>query len=174
MPVPYRKVTPAQEDGAAAFLDVVWLPASGTFYGALLLIDAWGRPLEFVHNSLAAPAGFLWSASQVHHLGVASLAHSLFEACRRDPDLLVCPAWLGSSEFCRAELAPSIPFARVTAGAGPEERQWTWVNDPPGPTMRAHRLAQALQHRGLATEPCTRLRAGLREVYPEAPWDLQA
>ncbi len=174
MSIPYRKASPGQEDGSAAFLDVVWLRASGTFYGALLLIDSRGRPLEFVHNSLAAPASFLWPASQVHRIGVTSLVHSLFEACRREPDLLVCPVELGSNEFCRTELAPSIPFARVAAGSEREAPQWTWVNDPPGPAMRAHRLAQVLQDRGLATEPCARLRAGLREVYPEVSWDLEA
>lgn len=166
MPVPYRKASRAEEEGAAAFLDVAWVPASRTFYGALLLVDSRGRPLEFVHNSLAAPAGFLWPATQVHRLGVASLAHSLFEACRREPDLLVCPAELGSRDFCRTEIAPSIPFAR-------SEQEWTWVNDPPSPAMRAHRLAQLLQQRGLATEPFERLRAGLREVYPEAPWAVE-
>ena len=171
MSIPYRKAPRGEEEGAAAFLDLAWLPALRTFYAGLLLVDSRGRPLEFVHNSLVAPAGFLWPASQVQRHGVAGLVHSLFEACRLEPDLLVCPEELGDSDFCRTELSPSLPFARVGAA---DPARWTWVNDPPTPSMRAHRLARALQQRGLATEPLERVRAGLRELYPEAPWDRPA
>lgn len=174
MPIPYRKTPRAEEEGAAAFLDLAWLPASRTLCAGLLLVDSRGRPLEFVHNSLVAPAGFLWPASQVQRLGVTGLVHSLFEACRREPDLLACPEGLGDADFCRAELAPSLPFARVTPATGSSPPRWVWVNDPPGPSMRAHRMAQALQQRGLAAEPLERVQAGLRELYPEAPGDLQA
>lgn len=63
MPIPYRKVPRADEDGVAAFLDVVWLKAARTFHGGLLLLDSRGRPLEFVYNTLTAPTGFLWPES---------------------------------------------------------------------------------------------------------------
>lgn len=170
MPIPYRKVPRADEDGVAAFLDVVWLKAARTFHGGLLLLDSRGRPLEFVYNTLTAPTGFLWPESQVRRLGTARLAHTLFEACRREPHLLVCRSELGDVEFCRSELAPSIPFASVAAPSGDNPMHWCWVNDPPTPAMKAHGLAQALQQRGLATEPFARVLDGLREVYPDAPW----
>lgn len=168
MPVPHRR--PA-ESGLAAFLEVSWLEPARTLYGALLVIDAEGGPLEFVFNSLAAPAGFLWPESQVRRQGVPALVRTLFSGCRRDPDLLVAAASLGDPEFCRRELAPSIPFALVQEATPPDLPQWTWLNSQPTPAMRAHSLALALQQRGLASEPLERVRAGLREVFPHAAWN---
>lgn len=166
MPIPYRKAPRPDEEGLAAYLDV--FEARQGFVGAMLLVDSRGRPLEFVHNQVAAPSGFLWPATQVRRLAVASLAHSLFDACRKDPDLLVCRASLGEPEFCRSELGPSIPFACVQPAREDSPVQWSWLNDPPTSGMKAHSLAQALQQRGLATEPFDRLTEGLREVYPGA------
>lgn len=170
MPIPYRKTPRAAEEGCAAYLDVVWVGANRTFYGALLLMDGRGQPLEFVHNSLTAPSGFLWSEERVRALGIAALSQSLFDACRREPDLLICLSTLGSAEFCRTELAPAIPFAQVTAGDGEIPVEWGWINEPPTPGMRAHALFQELSRRGFTVEPFERLRQGLRTIYPQAPW----
>lgn len=171
MPVPYRKTPPTTGAGSAAYLDILWLRSARTFYGALLLMDGRGQPQEFVHNTLSAPAGFLWPEEQVRALGLVVLSHSLFDACRREPDLLVCRAALGSPEFCRTEIAPSIPFAQVAPGTGDAPVEWNWINDPPSAGMSAHRLAQELLRRGFALEPFARLREGLRELYPQAPWE---
>lgn len=165
MPIPYRKAPRPDQEGVAAFLDVI--DRQGSFRAGLLLVDSRGRPLEFVHNSLAAPTGFLWPEPQVRRLAVTGLAHSLFEACRRDPDLLLCRSSLGDPDFFRSELAPSIPFASVQPAAGDLPQQFTWLNEPPGPGMRAHSLAQSLQQRGLVLEPFDRLAVGLGEVYPD-------
>ena len=171
MSVPYRRPPRILEEGCAAFLLIVSLPSTGTFYGALLLIDGRGQPVEFAHNTLSAPSGFLWPGEQVTAQATVELAHSLFDACRREPDLLVCLPALGTPEFCRAEIAPSIPLVQVLPGQNGEPDAWTWLNDPPTPGMRAYIVAQELTRRGFATEPFLRLWMGLRELYPDAPWE---
>lgn len=170
MPVPYRKTPRAAQEGVAAFLDVIWLHSERTFYGALLLIDGRGQPLEFVQNSLIAPGGFLWPEVSVQARGIAALSHSLFDACAREPDLLLAPSTLGTPEFCRQELGSAIPFALIKPAQESRPMEWIWVNEPPGPGMRAHLLYEALTRRGFVTEPFERLRKGLRELYPAAPW----
>jgi hypothetical protein len=168
MAIPYRKATRSIDEGCVAYLDVLHMPAQHTFYGALFLIDGKGRPLEFVHNVLAAPSGFLWDSARVRALGIAMLTHSLFEACRREPDLLICRDTLGSIEFCREEIAPAIPFAQVKPMPEGIPAEWHWVNDPPGPGMRAHTLFETLRVHGMLLEPFQRITQGLREIYPDA------
>lgn len=171
MSVPYRKAPRMTEEGCAAYLDVLHLSAQKSFFGALFLIDGKGRPLEFVHNLLAAPSGFLWDAGRVRALGIAMLAHSLFDACRREPDLLICRDTLGSPEFCREEIAPAIPFAQVKPMPEGSPAEWHWVNDPPSPGLRAHTLFETLRVHGLLIEPFRRIPQALREIYPDAPWE---
>src|SRR5579884_3283368 len=170
MPVPYRKTPKAAEIGCAAYLDIFWIRSAHTFYGALLLVDGRGQPMEFVHNTLTAPSGFLWPEEQVKAVGVAMLAHSLFDACRREPDLLVCQATLGTPDYCRVQLAPAIPFAQVAPATEDDPAEWIWINEPPTPGMRAYALYQELSRRGFALEPFERLYEGLRTVYPQSPW----
>lgn len=170
MPVPYRKAPRSVEIGQAAYLDILWLPGDRTFYGGLLIMDGKGQPLEFVHNSLAAPAGVLWPEEKVRALGTVTLAHSLFDACRREPDLLVGLPELGTPEMLRAELAPAIPFVQVVPAEEGIPAQWNWINEPPTQGMRAAILAQELARRGFLVEPFERLWHALRMVYPQAAW----
>jgi hypothetical protein len=170
MPVPYRKTPRAAEVGQAAYLDILWLPSDRAFYGGLLIIDGKGQPQEFVHNSLAAPSGLLWPEPKVQDMGIAMLAHSLFDACRREPDLLVCLPFLGTPEYLKTEIAPAIPFVQVTPPRDGLPAEWNWVNDPPSSGMRASRMAQELARRGFIVEPFERLRHALRLVYPQASW----
>lgn len=171
MPVPYRKSPRSIATHSAAYLDVLWIRSEQTFYGALLLIDSRGQPLEFVHNTLSAPTGFLWPEEQVRVQGVAALSHSLFEACQREPEILVCNDSLGAPEFCRMELAPSIPFVQVVDTGDDSPVAWNWMNDPPTAGMAASSLSDELRVRGFALEPFSRIRQGLRELYPHAHWD---
>jgi hypothetical protein len=171
MSVPYRKPSHKTSISCAAYLDILWLRSEHAFYGALLLIDGRGQPQEFVHNTLSSPAGFLWPEDQVRELGTVSLAHSLFDACRREPDLLICRDTLGPPSFLREEIAPSIPFAQVAPGGSSSPAAWNWINDAPGIGMPAYHLAQELQQRGFVLEPFQRLRKGLQELYPKARWE---
>ncbi len=170
MPVPYRKTPRAAEVGQAAYLDILWLPGHHAFYGGLLILDGKGQPQELVHNTLAAPSGLLWPDDKVRSLGTVMLAHSLFDACRREPDLLIGLPTLGSPETCRAEIAPSIPFVQVVPAREGIPAQWNWINEPPSSGMRAAILAQELAKRGFIVEPFERLRHALRLVYPQAGW----
>jgi hypothetical protein len=170
MPIPYRRTPRAAEIGQAAFFDVIWSEEDRALYGGMLIIDGKGQPLEFVHNSAAAPSGFLWDEETVRARGIAEVAHSLFDGCRREPDLLVCPASLASPDFCRAELAPMLPFAQVAPETETTPAEWGWVNEPPTSGMRAAIVAEELLRRGMVVEPFVRLRLALRVVYPAARW----
>ena len=171
MPVPYRKTPRAAEIGVAAYLDIVFLPTDRAFFGGLLIIDGKGQPQEFVHNTLSAPSGLLWSEAKLQTMGIALMAHSLFDACRREPDLLICLAALGSPEFLKTEIAPSIPFVQVVPEQQSLPAEWNWINEPPSAGMRASLLAQELSRRGDIVEPFERLRHALRLVYPQASWE---
>jgi hypothetical protein len=170
MPVPYRKTPRAAEIGQAAYLDIVFTQTDRTFYGGLLVIDGKGQPQEFVHNLLTAPSGILWPEDKVRSMGTAMLAHSLFDACRREPDLLVCLPSLGSPEYCRTEIAAAVAFVQVVPAEDEVPAEWSWINDPPSSGMRASILAQELARRGFITEPFERLERALRLVYPNAAW----
>ena len=171
MPVPYRKTPRAAEIGQAAFVEVLYAPPERAFYGGLLILDGKGQPQEFAHNTLVAPAGLLWPEDRVRSMGVAALAHSLFDACRREPDLLVCLPSLGPPDYCRTEIAAAIAFAQVVPPRGDAPAEWSWINDPPSSGMRAAILAGELERRGFVVEPFERLRRALRIVYPHAAWE---
>jgi hypothetical protein len=138
--------------------------------GALLLVDGRGRPVEFVHNRVEVPSGFLWPEDLVTGTATVALCHSLFEACKREPDLLLCLPALGSRDFCRIEIAPTIPFAQVVLGDKDKPASLAWLNDAPGPGMGAHALQEELMARNLVVEPFGRVLTGIREAYPEESW----
>lgn len=170
MPLPHRK--PASGgDGCAAYFDVRLVPVARTFYAGLLLLDDHGRPLEFAHNTLTLPDSPLWSPGATGLIAVGELARSLFDAVRREPDLLLCPAALGDGAELLGELAPAVPFGQVEPGDTAQPVGWCWVNDPPTAEMPAARLHAALVRRGLLVEPFERLHAALAECYANVPWD---
>jgi len=170
VPIPYRKTPRAAEYGLAAYIDVVWLELDRVFCGAVLIVDGKGQPQEFVHNSASAPSGILWPEDKVRANGVALVVHSLFDASRRDADLLVCMPTLGTPEYCLSEIAPSIPFVQVVPEQPGIPAEWSWINSQPTAGMRAAILAAELARRGFVTEPFERLHDGLRVVYPNATW----
>lgn len=170
MAVPYRKSRATLEDGCAAYLDVV-AGHDGALLGAILLMDGRGRPLEFVHNRTEPPGGWMWPDELQRKASVAAVAHSLFDACRHDPDLLACKHTLGTLDYVRSDIAPSIPMLMVSPN-DEGEIVWQWVNDPPTPGMKAYTLAPQLEARGFLLEPFSRAETGLQELYPadfEAP-----
>ena len=170
MPVAYKKPSRLLEDSGVAYLDVLRLDADGVFYGAILLLDGRGLPLEFVHNRLVPPTGLLWTEPDVSRQAVIALAHSLFDAGRREPDLLLCLPTLGALDFCRVEIAPVLPFAQVLPPQEDLPAGIVWINEPPPAGMRGYLLYQELLRRDALFEPFERLRKGLGEIYPQAPW----
>lgn len=170
MPVPYHKARAAEKGACAAYLDIED-GGNGALLGALLLMDDRGRPLEFVYNRTEPAKDWMWAGELRREDCVAALVHSLYDACRREPDLLACKHTLGAVDYLRNELAPSIPMLMVLPNED-GEIEWQWVNDPPTPGMRAHALAPQLEARGFLLEPFSRAKTGLHELYPadfEAP-----
>ncbi len=174
MPLPYHRPRRADSEGGAAFLQVVSSRSDGTFYGGLLVLDARGEPVEFVYTSIKAPGGFLWPETRVSESATLALAHSLFDACVKSPDLLIAPVTLASPEFCLREVAVAIPFVLIEFGEGELPATLRWVNEPPGAGMRAESILQSLAERRFLVEPFSRISAGLREVYPDARWTEHA
>ena len=170
MAVPYRKTPRATATGLAAFVDVVWIVPEHTLYGGLLIIDGIGQPVEFVHNMAVAPAGIAWVDANSVKLGTPRLVHSLFDSCRREPDLIVALPALGDADFLNAEIAPTVPLAQITPAEDGLPAEWSWVNTPPTPGMKASFVAAEIERRGLFLEPFVRLREALRVVYPQAAW----
>ncbi len=166
MPVPYHRPTLASTASCAAFLDVVWNDSDSHLYGGLLVIDGLGRPLEFAHSDIKVPSGFLWPKDEVRRFALVEVAHALFDACQREPSLLVCRAGLGPPDFLVNEIAPVVPFALV------EEQEdgqvsWSWLGSQPATAHPAQALKENLISRGFTLEPFDRVRKGLQEVYPE-------
>ncbi len=170
MAVTYRAGSPSARTGSVAFLDVLRTERPLQYCAGLLVSDARTQPLEFVHNRVEGPSGILWPRDLVASAAIRGLVHSLFDACRESPDLVVCHASLGPAEFCRDELAPSIPFARVAAASDPLPLEVVWVSPEPTPGMRAGALLAELAGRSLLLEPFERVGRALREVYPEVTW----
>jgi hypothetical protein len=164
MPIPHATPGRTLREGCAAYLDV--LVGRRELLGGLLLLDAAGRPLEFVHNRVELPDDPLWPPALCGGV-LVELVHSLFAGCRREPDLVACLPTLGSAEFLREELAPVIPFALVERATPAEPASWSWLNEPPLPAMRAARVAAEVCRRGLLEEPFERLALALGEVYGE-------
>ena len=170
MAVPYRKTPRATATGLAAFIDVVWIEIDRSLYGGLLIVDGLGQPVEFVNNNAVAPTGMMWNSDNSVRLGTPRLVHSLFDTCRREPDLIVALPSLGDADFLNAEIAPAVPLAQVTPARDGLPAEWNWINTPPTPGMRASFVAAELERRGLFLEPFSRLREALRVVYPHAAW----
>lgn len=167
MPIPYRRAPRALVDGSAAFFDVLFPGEDARAYGGLLVLDGKGEPLEFVYNTVESPTGFLWPVARSREASTVALAHSLFDACRREPDVLFGAAHLAGVEFCRQELATGVPFALVQPGDGAVPVSWVWVNEPPPPGSRAAAVFESLQDRRMLQEPFQRVTRGLEEVFTE-------
>ncbi len=170
MGIPYRPSPRSVAGSAAAYVRLIFLKDNREVLGGLLVVDNRGQPLEFVHASLSAPAGFLWPEATVRNISASEICHALFEACTRVPDILLCEPDLGDMSFCREELAPSIPFAMARPSASAEPAELIWINERPSHQMKAHHLAEELVNRGFLTEPFERIQRGLEELYPDAGW----
>lgn len=153
MPVPYQPPLPAAADGRAGYVDL--LADGARLLAGLLLIDGLGRPVEFVHNHADVDTGADWSRA-VPTTIVPALIHSLFDACRGEPDLLCISSRVGPSEYCRTVLAPAVPCLVLDLETG----ETTWLS-PPSAHLRGRQVAQELERRGLTKEPFERLLAGL-------------
>lgn len=168
MPVPYRKRPASSAPAYAAFVSATVPNEGGTIFGGLLVIDGRGQPIEFVHNSIQTPTGFLWPRDTVRSSAMTALIISLFDACATEPALLFCDAAVGTAEFIRSHLSPTIACAVPQPGNGELPPDCAWVRDAPTGGSAAAFLFEDLRNGGYLLEPFERVRKGLAEVYPAA------
>ncbi len=165
MPIPYHRVPPSTSGPLAAYLLSTAGKTPKELLGGLLVIDGRGQPVEFVHNCIEVPSGLLWPAPGVEAAGFAALAHSLFEACRAQPDLLVIEHGLGTPHYIREKVAPLIPTCIVSQSQEDNPSTYAWVNEAPAIGTSAHLLIEELAERGFLHEPFDRIRRALAETY---------
>ncbi len=168
MPLTHAKPQSLTVEGTAAYLDVVRLPAERRILGGLLVIDSLGQPIEFVHSSVELPHGFMWAKDQAEMLAIASLSRALFDACRNTPSLIAVRDEFAPVQFCKTEIAPTIPFGQVSNVPTDDPKHWSWINSPPTAGMPALALFEDLKRRSLTMEPFERIARGLSEVYGTA------
>lgn len=195
MPVPLHFAEDIEALGEAAFLYLEPGPEpEGGLHGAVLLLNALGEPLEFAYNRIKSRHGpSLWRAGEQSAGAARRLVASLLECVEGSPRLLLCRAdFIGSGVLGPAGLLQTqIPVARIALPdeAGGSEEENETILDIPIPDARgesclarvfwsppglpADHPAAALFARlalcGLLLEPFERARAGLREVYGNAP-----
>ncbi|GMV37708.1 MAG: hypothetical protein AMXMBFR61_22160 [Fimbriimonadales bacterium] len=168
MPIPYHRIPHTTAAPLAAYLLVTVGRSAKELLAGLLVIDGRGQPVEFVHNSIEVPSGLLWPEPGVEAAGSAALAHSLFEACRAEPDLLVVEEGLGTPQYVRTNVAPLIPTCVVSPPESSGVNEFAWVNDAPSQGAPATLLLRELVERGFLREPFERVRRALAETYGTA------
>lgn len=178
MPVPFRDRTEDDEDlGLAGYLRFVDEVDQRGVRGCLFCVNSRGEPIDFSFSRVDVPSSFLWRAGDTKRRSVAALTKVLFEACSTTPSLLLAKADEAPARVFEEDLTVHLPLCR-TAGVDsdievpPDATESLsdtvhlfWVGDPPVPDAPARRLLEALNSRGLATEPFDRAAVGLDEVF---------
>ena len=188
MPIAYHDLEDINALGTAAFLQVVEGPSeSNEWFGALLVLNARGEPLEFAYNRIALISNLFWRPADRVRAALRRLCATLFDAITHTPSFLLCRADRVDPHVFGAggQIELSVPVGRVATGeeavgyVGAEqqakistvsadaalEAHLFWTPGPPegtGAQLFAH-----LAERGLIFEPFDRAAKGLREVYPE-------
>jgi hypothetical protein len=187
VPITFHDADEVAQLGLAAFFHrAPLLPARDERFGALLIINARGEPLEFAYNRVELMAPALWRDIDREDAALRRLAISLFEAVTLTPALLLCRAdVVGPHVFgSRGGLRLAIPVARLAPAdrligyhADEAAREIETVDEqgevlpvrvywtPEEPAGGGAALFDRLVESGLALEPFTRAQAGLREVY---------
>lgn len=187
MPIAFHDADEIAQLGLAAYFHrAPLLPERDERFGALLIINARGEPLEFAYNRVELMSPALWRGIDREDAALRRLAITLFDAVTLTPALLLCRAdVVGPHVFgSTTGLRPTVPVARLApadrligyhAGEAAHDIEaideqgevlpvcvyWT----PEEPTGEAAALFARLVERGLALEPFARAQEGLREVY---------
>lgn len=187
MPIPFTDAEDVEQLGSAAFLHVEQpTAASAERFGALLLINARGEPLELAYNRIELMSSVLWRSADRERAAVRRLAVTLFHAANLKPAFLLCRANVVDPHLFGpgAQIEMAVPVGRVatieeatgytgveaqetleTANAEGEllETHLFWTPSPPEGS--AADLFHRLVRRGLLLEPFERAGKGLREIY---------
>jgi hypothetical protein len=162
MPIPFRDAEHIESLGAAAFLTLQRQPDAWHVRGAMLLINARGEPLEFVHCRSEASYSMLWRRDDIIRQLTKELTKTLFAGCTTTPRILLCAAGEIQPRLIVDELSVSIPVCFVASADTP-----VWLPDQPSDTSEGWRLFNELARRDLVLEPFQRARGALGIVYPD-------
>ncbi len=189
MPIPFHDTEEIDELGYAAFLHIEAASRGDERYGALLIVNARGEPVEFVYNKIALMHNLLWRSSEREQAVIRRLALTIFPTATLTPRLLFCRAGVvGPRLFGTAgDLSLEIPVGRIATAeeavgtSGTEFRESLATSDADGVEKEIHTfwspakpegttadLFARLAERGLLLEPFERASLGLREVYGES------
>lgn len=162
MPIELRDAEELAERGYAALLRVLRRGDSqaASFVGAVLLVNACGEPVEFVHNHIGLPATSLCAPDRLPAFAARSLVSTLFRASVYAPLFLAYPEGELDDELFTHRLTVAIPVAAVYATGGQtgvaHGASVCWLNAPPEPGSRASALLEALSNRDLLADALTR------------------
>lgn len=173
MSIPFRSFA-TEEAGLAAYLRVLSARRDDDLrYGALLVINAIGEPVEFCYAALRPPTSALWRPEDLRRRTAAALSRALFDECGAQPRLLLALASEIDSTLFRFDVRPTIAACRVLPGdpvdvaegemvtdQGP---RLIWAGERPGPDSPERDLLNRLINNDLLTEPFIRVEAALTE-----------
>ena len=177
MPIPFNDLAEDLGLGLAGYLRFEEEPNGRGMRGALFMTTSRGEPIEFSFTRIDVAASFLWRAGDAIRHAVASLSKVLFEACSKQPALILALAEEVAPQVFSEDLHVGIPICRVSSlGASihapteiPENVTDTlsliWVGEQPDAESSTRRLLEALRVRQLLTEPFERASVGIEEGF---------
>lgn len=172
MPVDFRDADDLAERGYAALLRVLRLDAApdAGFVGGLLLVNAYGEPVEFVRNRMSVPETSLCAPDRLPSFAAKSLVASLFRAAVRSPLFVLFPEGELDDELFLRRLEVSVPVGAVSAtGASTATRQQDvrWLGAPPAPGSAGVTLLEELSRPALIADALARAGEALRRLHAE-------
>lgn len=180
MPIPFNDLAEDSDLGLAAFLRFEEEPNRRGMRGALFLVTSRGVPVEFSFTRIDVAASFLWRAGDARRHAIANLSKVLFEACSRQPDLILALADEVAPQVFTEDLHVGIPICRVSSlGANTHATTEVsenlsdtpglfWVDEQPDAGSSTCQLLEALRLRQLLTEPFERASVGLEEAFNDS------
>lgn len=172
MPIAFRDAEDIEALGLAGYLVLRAALGDTDYTGALFVINARGEPREFTYSRLTVPHQTLWRPGDARRYIERALISALFDACPRDPILVLARAEDVLPEVFARDLIVGVPVVRIAPRALPEsdpaERSaryaLSWYPAAPAPHSPARRLVDELTARLLLVEPFERAERGLDEV----------
>ena len=107
--------------GKVALLGYLELDNSGSYRGAILVTDDWGKPLEFRCTAPVIPTEgqrTLYGSTLTPHLLVALIAKPLMDALNEEPAVFRGFARV----YCQSDFQPF-----VTVGCSPQSLRLVWL-----------------------------------------------
>lgn len=176
MPISFRDRAESPDFGLVAYLRFVDSAESNKTHGVLFMVNAQAEPIEFCFTSVEMAASSLWRSGEARRRAVRELSKSLFNACSKEPALIMALAAEVPAPVFAEDLDVQVPLCRVSDSAAivsatsesPEPldnaTHLFWVHGSPDENAPARKLLAALHARQLAYEPFDRAAKGLEEA----------